>query len=421
VLLLTAWTQPAVRESLRVPSAMVGAAIVGGVSYLSPHTLYLLALFPVLVTLARSRRGAAAVAWAFFAAPCSQLVGVLERWIERSGQPVGDAGLYGYPLMLSLLLALPFLLVNPAATPARRAAQMAIALVLLTLPPFGLVAWINPVFLAAALFPGGGLVWGGLLGLVVLSLLAARPWESSEVVLKLAFAACLVVVVGAHSLDSLRRAPLAPPGWYGIDTEHGPGLPSHEARDFRIALIEAQAKPYLAFPDTALLVFPESLLPDFEDDDHARLAPFRAALASSSATALLGVTPKVGEDQWLNQLLKIGAAGEGVAAESRIPVPVGNWRTGGDGVPLKWLDSGLVTLDGRVAHLTICYEEFPIWAHLRADRAEVLVSVANQWMLNPAVLTYQETAIHAVQRLTRKPLVRATNRLPPPLVSSLSN
>jgi apolipoprotein N-acyltransferase len=401
------------RDALRLPLAMAGAAAVGYASYLNAHTLYLLAAFPVLLTWSQHRLGAGLAAWAFFLAPCSGLVDVLRNWVAGTGAPLGHVEIYGYPLLLSVLLALPFLLVNPAAAPGRRALQMVVALLLLTVPPLGFVAWINPLLLAAALFPGAGIIFGLLLALAVMALLAAHAWkQSSHPAPRIGLALLLVSVVGAHSWEAVSPDPLPPAGWYGVDTRHPPVLPSDEARDFRAALIEAQARPFLEFPETRLLVFPESVLPDFEQADLDRLSSLREKLGKSGAAVLVGVTPRTGDNRWSNQLLMIGANDAKVVAETRIPVPVGNWRLGGTGVPIRGLESGVVEIDGTKASVSICYEEFPLWSHLRADQADVLISIANLWMLNPVTLQFQRTAASAISRLTGKALVRAENRLP---------
>jgi hypothetical protein len=401
------------RDAMRLPIAMVAAGVVGHVAYLSPNTLYLLAAFPLLLTWSRHRWGAVLAAWGFFLGPCLALIGVLKNWVASTGQPLSAFEIHGYPVLLSALLALPFLLVNPAAAPLRRAMQMAVALVILTVPPLGFIAWINPLMLAAALFPGAGILVGLALALVAIGLLTAHAWQqSAHPAARISLAVVLVGVLGAHSLETMRPDPLPPVGWYGVDTKHPPGLMTPESRDFRAALIAAQAAPFLEFPETSLLVFPESVLPEYEHRDIARLQPLIDGLTSTGAKVLLGATTRTGPEAWRNQILILDRDGARPLAETRIPVPVGNWQLGGTGVPLDGLASSLVDIEGVVASVTICYEELPLWSHRNADEAEVMVSAANLWMLNPSVLRYQRTAIAALARLARKPLVRAENRLP---------
>lgn len=401
------------RDAFRLPIAMVAAGAVGHAAYLSPSALYLLAAFPLLLTWPRYRWGAVLTAWSFFLGPCLALIGVLKNWVAGTGQPLSPIEIHGYPLLLSVLLALPFFLVNPAAPPARRALQMVVALVVLTVPPLGFVAWINPLMLAAALFPGAGVLLGMGLGLAAIGLLAAHSWrQTAHPVARIGLAVLLVCVVGAHSLDATRPDPLPPLGWYGINTKHPPGLMTPESREFRVALIDAEAAPFLQFPETTLLVFPESVLPEHEPQDITRLQPLMERLKATGAKVLVGATTRTGPQAWRNQILIVDGDGARPLAETRIPVPVGNWQLGGSGVPLNGWASSLVDIEGVVASVTICYEELPLWSHRKADEAEVMVSAANLWMLNPSVLKYQRTAIAALARLARKPLVRAENRLP---------
>lgn len=403
---------------LRALSWGISAGAIGTLAYLDLLTLYLLALFPVLLVTTRSRALTVFVAWAFFAAPSMMLVPVLEQWAAGTGQPIHHLAFHGYPLLLSLLLATPFLLVDPRARPIKRGIQVGAALVLINLPPLGFLAWINPTMVGAALFPGVGVIAGSLLGILVLSLLAMLPWRREcPSGARLAFGLLLIATLVCHTLNDPRKPPIEPLGWFGVDTRHGPSAPTPEAMQFRAELVAQDARAYLEFPETRLLVFPESVFPNVERSSSSHLAPLRDALSERDAIALVGVTMPRGthRESFANALVLVSPHGpaEGtILAETRIPVPVGNWRLGGRGVMLNPFASGTVKLDDEVAHITICYEDFLLWASIQNHPATVLVSVANNWMLTPIIAQYQTTAIHAIARLSKKPLIRAVNRLP---------
>lgn len=405
--------------SLRNVSLIASAGAVGTTAYLDLSTLYLLALFPLFLVLATRRSATALIAWAFFLAPSLLLVPVIAQWVAGTGQPIPSWAFHGYPVLLSLLLTTPFLLVDPRAEPARRGVQMACALLLLTLPPLGLLAWINPVLVAAALFPGIGLLLGCALGVLTLSLIAMLPWRRDcPSPARLAFAALLVTTLACHVVDDPRKPPLGPLGWYGVDTRHGPSASTPEAMAFRAELVAQDARSYLAFPETRLLVFPESTFAAVAPESVADvIAPLRRDLRRRGAVALVGITqPRAGHPEAFDNVLLMvdpdGLARGTVVASSRVPVPVGGWRTGGRGVPLRALEPGVIQIAGQRAQVTFCYEDFLLWTNRNGDQVSLLISVASAWMLTPTIDAYQTTAIRAMARISRKPLVRAVNRMP---------
>jgi hypothetical protein len=408
-----------IRLALRNGALILASAAIGTLAYLDLQTLYLLGFFPLVLVMATGRVASALVAWAFFLAPSLLLIPVIEQWVAGTGQPIPNWAFTGYPLLLSVLLTAPFLLVDPRATPTVRGIQMASALLILTLPPLGLIAWLNPVLLAAAIYPGIGLILGAILGLITLSLIAMRPWRRDcPSPARLAFSVLLVTALACHVIHDHRQPPVEPIGWFGVETRYGPLAPIPEAIDFRAELVAQDAREYLRFPETKLLVFPESTFSAITPQVIPRaIAPLQRDLRKRDAIALVGITTPRSEhpEAFNNALLLVepdGPPSGTVIARSRVPVPVGGWRTGGRGVPVRAFASGLIHLHDQHIHLTFCYEDFLLWTNRQADRATLLISVASAWMLTPTIDRYQTTAIRAMARMSRKPLIRAVNRMP---------
>ena len=155
---------------------LAASAALGAVAFLDVSALVLCLLLPPLLVARPWRWWPLAVAAVFFMAANAPLITVLDRWGSGTGEAVSPIAQWGYPLLLSALLAAPFGLINPTASPAWRAAQCALALLALTLPPIGFVAWLNPLAVAGVLFPGAGLA-GLAMTLGVLALLAAHAWK----------------------------------------------------------------------------------------------------------------------------------------------------------------------------------------------------------------------------------------------------
>lgn len=385
----------------------MGSAALGAVAFLDAGALVLCLLLPPLLVARPWRWWPLAVAAAFFMAANAPLVTVLDRWASGTGEAVSPIAQWGYPLLLSAILAAPFGLINPTASPAWRAGQCALALLVLTLPPIGFVAWLNPLAVAGVLFPGAGMA-GLVMTLGVLALLAAHGWKrQAPAALRRSLLGLLVIAGALLSHELQRPALLLKEGWYAVDTRFPPRLEAHE-REARIADIEAAVSAYLA-EGAKVIVLPESILPGFSAVDELMLNPLHVKAQRAGATVLLGITLDTAPGAWRNAIYALGAGPRGVIAESRIPAPVGNWRLSG-GVPFRGFRGGVAAVAGERAHISICYEEMPLWAYRDVSGASVLVTAANHWMLrDSAAQRYPRTIAEAVARLMRLPIVRAVN------------
>lgn len=383
---------------------LAAAAVVGRFAYHDLATLYALLALPLLMMRRRHRLWPAGVMLVFYLGANHALGPAALVFGEASGQAFGVMA-WVYPVVLSILLASPFLLVNPGSSPAIRALAMLAALALLTLPPLGLIAWINPAIVGAVLFPGAGVV-GVALGAMMLAALLMPVWSKrSSTGERFPFAVLTCGVLVAYLVELY-----APPrpmayGVFSIDTAFAPLV---EDRRERVRTIEAMVDPYLDVWATHV-VLPESVLPGFSIHDEMLLNGLHLRAERAGVQVLIGVTSPIADDSWRNGLYSLGAGGRGIVVDSRIPAPVGNWRFRG-GVPFRGFESGRVQLHALNAHVGICYEEMPIWAWRDARGAEVMLGASNNWFVanNPAS-RYQRTAALAASRLMRVPLVRAVN------------
>lgn len=133
------------------PLALVLASATTGYIAWSGHALALPAAiaFPALWSLARSRRNASAVSAAYFLA-------------ASRGLPQGAAAFYQsdiWPgLILWLVASSGFVFVHTMLWSPRhdslKAVGYVIAMILMAVPPFGIVGWAHPITAAGVLFPG---------------------------------------------------------------------------------------------------------------------------------------------------------------------------------------------------------------------------------------------------------------------------
>lgn len=386
---------------------LAAAAALGAVSFLDTSALVLCLVLPTLMVARAWRWWPVAVAAAFFGAATWPLVGVLEQWGVGSGEHVSLLERFGYPMLLAAVLAAPFALLDPAASALGRVARTALALLLLTLPPIGWVAWLNPLVVAGVLFPGAGLL-GLALTLALFALLAGKAWtRDSPRVLRRSLLV-VVLLAGSFQLHELQHpGPQHKDGWYAVATSFPPRLDPAQHPD-RIGAIEEAVSAYLA-EGARVIVLPESIVPGFSAADELMLNPLHVKAQRAGATVLIGITLDTAPGAWRNALYALGKGARGVVAESRIPVPVGNWRLSG-GVPFDGWRGGTTTVAGESAHVAICYEEMPLWAYRDVAGASVLVTAANHWMLRGnRAQRYPRTTAEAMARLMRLPLVRAVN------------
>jgi hypothetical protein len=167
-----------------VSLALIVGGIFNGAVGWSGHTLALAAgvIFPALWAFAPSRMVAALVALAHFLA-------------ASRGLPEGVAIFYGSDMSMGLALWLVASLMFVGAHAAlwtstngwQPPARYAIAAILMSIPPFGIVGWASPITAAGVLFPGWG--WFGLAATAVgLLAMTTRYWPIATLVMGGAFA-----------------------------------------------------------------------------------------------------------------------------------------------------------------------------------------------------------------------------------------
>lgn len=293
---------------------------------------------------------------------------------------------------------------------------MLIALLLLTLPGVGFVAWRNPLLLAGLLFPGLGLL--GLLATAALFALMAAggfSWQPKRKAITIAGAAAVTLALG--SMWSLQRNPVIDlDGWVGMDTAIEPENMRNrrEVREVVPGEVAAQALTAALEENATVVVLPESILAPATLADEIALLPAAEKARKKGAVLLLGETIRTDAVSWRNTIRAVGAV-EGTFAESRLPMPFGNWQLSG-GVPVRPFASDVSVLNlpsGPINVATsLCFEDTVILPHLGllTGQADVLVSTANSWAT--AGTRGDETQTLSAKLLARLggvPLVRARN------------
>jgi hypothetical protein len=390
-------------DALRILGMAAGGAALSAIAWLHVGSLALLAAFPLGLASARRRREAFAFAFGYFGLNSAELPSILLRFFNGEGLAIAIIA----PLALALILAAPFSLVG-RGTPVKRALMMAAALLVITLPPVGFIGWLNPLFAAAALYPGTG-VAGVALAAILFSGLAAwtvRTRKTAGAVLL----GLLVptVAINAWHVERQTHQP-ATLGVYALNTRLG--KPSVDP-EYRARAVEEIARrvEFHSAPGFDLVIFPESILHDFSDVDRVMLMPSTAQ--KDLPIVLFGATMLRDDHRLENGIFLLNEEFPMVAS-SRLPVPIGNWRpfmTGG--VAARPFESDIIEIEGRAAAISVCYEDAVLWGHpgLMTGQSEILLSFANLWALRGTRTAHaQAVGAAGLARLGGVPLRRAVN------------
>ena len=407
--------QPAWAQTLIAGLVLVFTVMLGRNAWVAPETTVLVLALPVFMNQVKLRFWPYLIAMAYFGSANVELPGVIDRFFPEGA---GAVAMFGGPLLLTLIQSLPFLLYRPDRPPRERAIRMGAALLLLTLPPIGWLTWMNPLLAAGLLYPGTGYL-GLLLMLATLVVLAAGGQKDSR---KWVLAAGVPLLALAIGLNYWSR--VNPPEnlhqWVGFDTR----IPPANQRDpFEVRTILpgnaiTELSKAVMHDQTDVLVFPESILSPLTPADQVAMSTAVVEAQRRGIVILAGVVEQAGPDRWRNTIQAFGAQA-GVVDESRLPMPMGNWRLSG-GVPARPFASDLTMIETRrgpyVTAMSICYEDTLIWPHfgLLAGRADVMVSVSNSWATdNTRGRRTQEASAKLLARLAGVPLVRSENRWNP--------
>ncbi|TJW00044.1 MAG: conjugal transfer protein TraB [Mesorhizobium sp.] len=384
------------REFLR-PVVLIAASIAAGTVGWSGHVLLLpVALaFPILWGLAPTRLTAALVSAGYFLA-------------ASRGLPQGVANFYASDLWPGLALwlcaSLGFVGVHTLLwTRSERARpfRYLAAVVLMAIPPFGIIGWAHPVTSAGVLFPGWGW-WGSLATAAGLIGLATRMWPAVAIVL-----ACFWLWSAAFWTD-----PTLPQTWQGVDLELGASLGRDVSmirhRDL-IATVKARASG-----DARTIVLPESAL-GFWTPTVERL--WVRALQGTNTTVVAGAAI-VDAGGYDNVLVGLDSGGARILYRERMPVPGSMWQPwrlllGQSGGARAHVFENPVAMiaGGRIAPL-ICYEQLIVWPILQSmlQDPDVIVAVGNGWWTKgTSVVAIQRASAEAWARLFAKPIILSFN------------
>ncbi len=344
--------------------------------------------------------------WAF--APSRTVAGLvaLAHFLGASrGLPVGASIFFGAQLAIGLGLwlagSLMFVAVHAVLWTSRgdwrRPIRYAIAAVLMSVPPFGIVGWAHPITAAGVLFPGWA--WFGLAATAALLVaMTTRTWP---------IAAGVAAVAVAWSASNW-TPPAEPEGWQGINTEFKFEA-SGQYTDYRQQLLTIRLVEAAARDGVGVAILPESAMGLWSATTE-RLWTRELSSLDIVVNGGAAIVDPVGYD---NVMIGVSGKGAEILYRERMPVPVSMWQpwtTGG--AHAHFFANPVFEFAGlRVAPL-ICYEQLIIWPVIQSmlHAPDVIVATGNAWWTgNTNIVAIQRSSAEAWASLFGLPLVMAFN------------
>ncbi len=325
------------------------------------------------------------------------------------GLPQGVVNFYGIDIGIGITLwvgaAAAFVLVHALLWQRQpgvgRAVGFALAAILLSVPPFGIVGWAQPITAAGILFPGWGW-WGLAATAVILLVMTTRKWPIAAIV-----GAGFWVCSAAHWIE-----PPPPQGWVGLDSRLGSALghpPDFEqTRGLLRHVREAGAA------GARIVVLPESAAGLWTPTTSSFWID---SLRGADVTVIAGAAI-VDHEGYDNVMVAAGDGRARVLYGERMPVPVSMWQpwlawTGeGGGARASFFGNPVVEAAGRRVAPLICYEQLLVWPILQsmAHAPDMVVAIGNDWWTSgTSILAIQQASTQAWARLFGLPLVLAFN------------
>jgi len=326
-------------------SAAIAATIGLLLVYATAIGFVLSIVMPPLCFLQERRRDAFLVAFSYYASASFILIPAAKEHFGPDGNLQVFVVLW---VTAASLLAFPFWALWSARRP-KSLWRASLAVLASVPPPLGLIGWANPVTAAGILFPATG--WFGLLGVLLFVALVPRfPLHS------IAGVAVCALVANA----SFRETPEALPDWEIVNTNFGDTSPEHASmlKQFEVA---QQIQQRALQSRARIVVFPEAVVPNWNDATDAFWQSTFSSLAAAGKTLVVGATVEIPGSRRHANVVMIRGAGTGAFIQ-RIPTPIAEWHLLGDkGMPLNANGPGVIEIAGQRVAFLFPYEKFLTW------------------------------------------------------------
>jgi len=271
------------------------------------------------------------------------------------------------------------------------------ALLALSLPPLSIVTVAHPLIATGLWFPGTR--WFGLALPPVL--IAAHKRLGTPAV----FAVLILASLAVHARFA---RPIADLHIVAVNTKFG-----NESGSGAQAAEHTLQQIALAHPN-ALLIFPESEIPDWSAAHDARWASTFTQLSTQHTGILIGTTIPIPNTMASRNVLLSRGYTEHLSYVQRVPIPLGMWQIGESrrGFPLSLRFPATIRVWNRRVGVLLCYEQMTFWPAVEtmARAPEMLIAPSNlYWARDTSIPAIQHLAAQDWADLWAIPLYEARN------------
>jgi hypothetical protein len=367
------------------------AALIGGLGWSGNPSLHFLALLYPFVYIHTRRRLDTISAVFYYAASTWPVIPGAQSFFGTGHQLGKPIAIW---IAITALGSLPWLLFyHRRFLPLSAIGSLAILAL-----PLSLVTVAHPLIAAGIWFPGTR--WFGLA--LPLVLIAVHRRLGTPLV----FAVLILASLAVHARFV---RPAADPHIVTVNTNFGNESGTSEQQ------AERTIQQISLAHSNALVIFPESVIPNWSSAHDARWASTFMQLGQQRTGILIGTTiPIPNTDASRNVLLSRGYT-EHLSYVQRVPIPLGMWQLGESrrGFPLSLRFPAAIRVWNRRAGVLLCYEQLVFWPAVEtlARNPEILIAPSNlYWARNTSIPAIQHLAAQDWADLWAIPLYEARNQ-----------
>lgn len=289
------------------------------------------------------------------------------------------------------LLAVPYAVLW-SKTPIRKFLAFPLILAIVSVPPFGVFGWTNPLITAGVILPGTGFA-----GLIITSFIVAVLAWMPRVYIGVGFIVAALFFVPESQIQVAA-------GWDGINTNerfetgNADHLKTFIRQQNQVNQVRTSEGKKVLFPESAAGLWTDATEKLWKDNP-----PAKPVFIGAEVLAVQGFD---------NALIAITPEGSEVLYRQRMPVPISMYQPWGeDGTNAYWFADPVVEIAGEKVGVLICYESLLVWPVVHsAMSADYLVSIGNFWWAkDTSIPAIQNASMKAWAALFNLPLVTALN------------
>ena len=303
----------------------------------------------------------------------------------------------------SILNATPFAMLWQQNTrPPHSGLRFAAAVALATLPPIGIVGWLNPLLAAGTVQPGLG-IWSVLIGASILTIIAATGRRSAPFIVF-----CLAWSLLPTSTNANKQIP---ENWVGIVSQWGKPPENASEELVRRNLIRNAVDDEFA-KGAAVVFLPENIAGRWSESHQIFYRTYFNHWLEAGKTLAIGATTS--KDGYLLNSLVIMSRADTTVFSSRQVVPISMWKPwSGDSYYINWFGPDSIKINDTMVLTSLCYEDFlfplALIGYLKSSPT-IILSTANAWWAgNSGEVEMQKLHIETTAKVLGLPLIRTIN------------